>query len=134
MRSRWDSPTWSSCRSRSTPSTGRGGPTAPGPSRPPAPTARPRAPSSPPTTPAPPGRYGAPQDLMFLVDTLHQRGMGVILDWVPSHFPTDEHGLAYFDGTHLYEHADRRQGHQPDWDSFVFNYGRHEVRSFLVSS
>ena len=83
---------------------------------------------------APTSRYGTPQDLMFLVDTLHRRGIGVILDWVPSHFPTDEHGLAYFDGTHLYEHADRRQGHQPDWDSFVFNYGRHEVRSFLVSS
>jgi 1,4-alpha-glucan branching enzyme len=83
---------------------------------------------------APTSRYGTPQDLMFLVDTLHQRGIGVILDWVPSHFPTDEHGLGYFDGTHLFEHADRRQGHQPDWDSFVFNYGRHEVRSFLVSS
>jgi 1,4-alpha-glucan branching enzyme len=83
---------------------------------------------------APTSRFGSPQDFMFLVDTLHQHGVGVILDWVPSHFPTDEHGLAYFDGTHLYEHADRRQGHQPDWDSFVFNYGRHEVRSFLVSS
>ena len=79
-------------------------------------------------------RYGTPQDLMFLVDTLHQRGIGVILDWVPAHFPTDEHGLAYFDGTHLYEHADRRLGHHPDWDSFIFNYGRHEVRSFLTSS
>jgi len=83
---------------------------------------------------APTSRYGTPQDLMFLVDTLHQRGIGVILDWVPSHFPTDEHGLAFFDGTHLFEHADRRQGHQPDWDSFIFNYGRHEVRSFLLSS
>ena len=83
---------------------------------------------------APTGRYGTPQDLMCLVDTLHQRGIGVILDWVPSHFPTDEHGLAYFDGTHLFEHADRRQGHHPDWDSFIFNYGRHEVRSFLLSS
>jgi len=79
-------------------------------------------------------RQGSPQDLMFLVDTLHQRGIGVILDWVPGHFPTDEHGLAYFDGTHLYEHADRRKGHHPDWDSFIFNYGRHEVRSFLLSN
>ncbi len=83
---------------------------------------------------APTSRYGTPQDLMYLIDTLHQRGVGVILDWVPSHFPTDGHGLAFFDGTHLYEHADRRQGHQPDWDSFIFNYGRHEVRSFLLSS
>ncbi len=83
---------------------------------------------------APTSRYGSPQDLMFLVDTLHRRGIGVILDWVPSHFPTDEHGLAFFDGTHLFEHADRRQGHHPDWDSFIFNYGRHEVRSFLLSS
>ena len=79
-------------------------------------------------------RYGSPQDLMYLVDMLHRRGIGVILDWVPSHFPTDEHGLAYFDGTHLFEHADRRQGHHPDWDSYIFNYGRHEVRSFLLSS
>jgi 1,4-alpha-glucan branching enzyme len=83
---------------------------------------------------APTGRYGSPQDLMFLIDTLHQRGIGVILDWVPSHFPTDEHGLAYFDGTHLYEHADMRQGFQPDWNSYVFNYGRHEVQSFLISN
>jgi 1,4-alpha-glucan branching enzyme len=83
---------------------------------------------------APTSRFGTPEDLMFLVDTLHQRGIGVILDWVPSHFPTDEHGLAWFDGTHLFEHADRRQGHNPEWDSFVFNYGRHEVRSFLLSS
>jgi 1,4-alpha-glucan branching enzyme len=83
---------------------------------------------------APTSRYGTPQDFMFLVDTLHQHGIGVLLDWVPSHFPTDEFGLAYFDGTHLFEHADRRQGHHPDWDSFIFNYGRNEVRSFLLSS
>jgi 1,4-alpha-glucan branching enzyme len=79
-------------------------------------------------------RYGTPQDLMFLVDSLHQNGIGVILDWVPSHFPTDGHGLAYFDGTHLYEHADPRLGFHPDWSSYIFNYGRNEVRSFLLSS
>ncbi|HWB74974.1 MAG TPA: 1,4-alpha-glucan branching protein GlgB [Nannocystaceae bacterium] len=83
---------------------------------------------------APSSRWGTPQDLMFLVDHLHQRGIGVILDWVPAHFPNDEHGLAYFDGTHLYEHADRRQGFHPDWKSAIFNYGRDEVRSFLLSS
>jgi 1,4-alpha-glucan branching enzyme len=71
---------------------------------------------------------------MFLVDTLHQRGIGVILDWVPSHFPSDGHGLSYFDGTHLFEHADPRQGFHEDWKSSIFNYGRHEVRSFLLSS
>ncbi len=79
-------------------------------------------------------RYGTPQDLMFLVDTLHERGIGVILDWVPSHFPRDEHGLGFYDGAHLYEHADPRQGVHPDWGSFVFNYGRSEIPAFLISS
>ncbi len=83
---------------------------------------------------APSSRFGTPQDLMYLIDYLHQRDIGVILDWVPSHFPNDSHGLAYFDGTALFEHADPRQGYHPDWNSYIFNYGRHEVRSFLLSS
>jgi 1,4-alpha-glucan branching enzyme len=83
---------------------------------------------------APTARYGDPQDLMYFVDHLHEKGIGVILDWVPSHFPADEHGLVFFDGTHLYEHADPQQGFHPEWKSAIFNFGRNEVRSFLISS
>ncbi len=83
---------------------------------------------------APTARYGSPQDLMYLIDAFHQSGIGVILDWVPSHFPDNEHGLIYFDGTHLYEHADPRQGFQPEWKSYIFNHGRSEVAAFLISN
>jgi len=83
---------------------------------------------------APSARFGTPQDFMYLVDTLHQAGIGVILDWVPSHFPTDEHGLGYFDGTWLFEHADPKRGFHPEWNSSIFNYDRHEVRAFLISN
>ncbi len=83
---------------------------------------------------APTSRYGCPQDLMYLIDCLHQNGIGIIFDWVPSHFPSDEHGLAYFDGTHLFEHEDWRKGFHPEWNSYIFNYGRRETVNFLISS
>jgi 1,4-alpha-glucan branching enzyme len=83
---------------------------------------------------APTSRYGTPQEFMALIDYLHQRGIGVLLDWVPSHFPSDDHGLGYFDGTHLFEHANPQLGYHPDWNSLIFNYDRHEVRAFLLSS
>ncbi|MES2309811.1 MAG: 1,4-alpha-glucan branching protein GlgB [Verrucomicrobiota bacterium] len=83
---------------------------------------------------APTSRFGTPQDFMAFVDIMHQNDIGVILDWVPSHFASDGHGLAYFDGTHLFEHEDMRQGYHPDWGSYIFNYGRNEIRNFLISN
>ena len=83
---------------------------------------------------APTSRFGYPEEFMLLVDKLHQAGIGVILDWVPSHFPEDAHGLGNFDGSHLYEHPDPRKGWHPDWKSLIFNYGRNEVRAFLISN
>jgi len=83
---------------------------------------------------APTSRYGAPQDFMHLIEVLHNRGIGVILDWVPSQFPSDEFGLTFFDGTHLFEHQDPKKGYQPEWNSYIFNHGRYEIRAFLISS
>jgi 1,4-alpha-glucan branching enzyme len=83
---------------------------------------------------APTSRFGNPDDFKYLIDQLHHHSIGVILDWVPSHFPTDGHGLGFFDGSHVYEHPDTRKGYHQDWQSLIFNYGRNEVKSFLISN
>ncbi|QVY64978.1 1,4-alpha-glucan branching protein GlgB [Polaribacter sp. Q13] len=83
---------------------------------------------------APTSRFGYPDEFKYLVDKFHEKGVGVLLDWVPSHFPSDDHGLGYFDGSHLYEHPDRRKGYHQDWKSLIFNYGRNEVKAFLISN
>ena len=83
---------------------------------------------------APTSRFGYPEEFKYLIDSFHKRGIGVILDWVPSHFPSDEHGLGFFDGTHLYEHPDKRKGYHQDWKSLIFNYGRNEIKAFLISN
>ncbi|MFW5832031.1 MAG: 1,4-alpha-glucan branching protein GlgB, partial [Prolixibacteraceae bacterium] len=83
---------------------------------------------------SPTSRFGTPDDFMYFIDYMHQNGIGVIMDWVPSHFPGDLHGLHFFDGTYLYEHQDPRKGYHPDWNSYIFNYGRNEIRNFLISS
>jgi alpha-1,4-glucan:alpha-1,4-glucan 6-glycosyltransferase len=83
---------------------------------------------------APTSRFGNPDEFMHFIDVLHQNDIGVIMDWVPYHFPGDQHGLHFFDGTYLYEHQDSRKGFHPDWSSYIFNYGRNEIRNFLISS
>jgi 1,4-alpha-glucan branching enzyme len=83
---------------------------------------------------APTSRFGYPDEFKFLVDKFHEKGIGLLLDWVPSHFPSDDHGLGYFDGSHLYEHPDRRKGYHQDWKSLIFNYGRNEIKAFLISN
>ena len=83
---------------------------------------------------APTSRFGYPDEFKYLVDKFHEKGVGVLLDWVPSHFPSDDHGLGFFDGSHLYEHPDRRKGYHQDWKSLIFNYGRNEIKAFLISN